>query len=495
MKKIVLLVIITIAGMLFLLFKNDDSHEVQITINKDLDLFIRSTNGFAIKVEEKNSTEYTQLINEETNFSVYDKKDKIGSVAVINKKIGKENIFFLKANGESKEFSLDVRLRSKMKVNNIIESLYDNNDLMEFNNKTNDSININNESQLYLDGENYSIRLGNPYYVEELGHSVIDVISNSNGWNINSNKGIDTKIQLDVKDNMETNLEAIISTNKLVDFEDNDTLDLIRRLDLYDKKIFRSDGIYYNIANNYIPYGRESKWNYPSGFPLIIMYENIKDNNLFRLVGISLLYDYIDKFNEDYYIPSLPRSTWLYEDYNIDYEFYDTRFNTDTIMALIYWDQIIDEPRIKEIIDNYFSFFIDYAYVNNWKTDNDGLFIPDYKNKDEKISKTHCSLNHLVSEINAIYIYDKYYNCDNKYIILAEQMQQAIIDTYIDWIKDNNDFWYCIKQNGEYGLTDYRELTLKDMKLLVDLLNERGETVPKEFNKLIESKTKWLENN
>ncbi|GMQ57684.1 hypothetical protein AN1V17_20790 [Vallitalea sediminicola] len=495
MKKIVLLVIMAMIGMLLLFFKNDNSNKIHISINEDLDLCIKSLDNFVIKTEEKYLVEYTQLFKKEYNFSIYDKKEKIGSVVIVNKKIGKDNILFLKATTTSKEFSLDVKFKGKLKINTITEAMYNNNVLLEFNNKNDDLVNINKESQLYLDGNNYSIRLGSPYYVKELGCSVIDVAHYSNGWKINNTNRFNTNIKLDIKYNMETNLEAIISTNQLVDFQDNDTLDLVRRLDLFNKKIFRSDGIYYNIANNYIPYGSNSKWNYPSGFPLIIMYENIKDNNLFRLIGTSLLYDYIDKFNDDYYIPSLPRSTWLYEDYDIDYEFYDTRFNTDTIMALIYWDQILDESKLNEIIDNYFSFFIEYAYDNNWETENNGLFIPDYKNRNEKKSETHCSLNHLLSEINAIYLYDKYYNCDNEYIILADKMQQAIIDTYKNWIKENNDFWYCIKQNGEYGLTDYRELTLKDMKLLVNLLNERGETVPDEFSKLIESKTKWLENN
>jgi hypothetical protein len=493
MKKIVGVAIIATIGIL-VLFKRDNYNDIQIPINEELILFMKAKQDFDIREEGKNSLEYSQLTIEETNFSIYDKNNKIGSVVIINKKIGQENILFFKANTDTKKFTLDIKLRDKMKADNIIEGSY-NNDLMVFNDKTNDLVSIDKDSQIYVESTDYSIRLGSVYHVKELGASVIDVVSSDSRWKINNSKRIDAHIQIDVKNNMEANFETIISSNRLVDFEDDNVVDVIRRLDLYNKKMFRSDGIYYDMAENYMPYGNNSKWNYPSGFPLIVMYDNIKGNDLFRLVGISLIYDYIDKFNDDYYIPSLPRSRWLFKDYDIDYEFYDTRFNTDTIMALIYWDQILDEPMIKDIIDNYFEFFIEYAYINNWKTENGGLFIPDYKNKNEDKSRTHCSLNHLVSEINAIYLYDKYYDCDHKYITLAKDMQQAIVDTYKNWIKDNNDFWYCIKQNGEYGLTDYRELTLKDIKLLVNLLNERGETVPDEFNKLIESKTKWLEDN
>jgi len=267
---------------------------------------------------------------------------------------------------------------------------------------------------------------------------------------------------------------------------------------------------------------------------------------------ISLNHNLQQQTADGYWITS-PQSNWLFEDYGVEAGFYDTRFSTDAALFLLdiyqYYTnefehllaqaeqeqaltqeqpaqllilELEDElERILTAVTRYADFLVWYANQYSFITENGGLLVQDYIHPTITHQPTHVSLNHLVTEMNFLLLYSEELharnnksigssssassnnsidnnidnNIDNTYVETAAQIRQAVHDTNMAWVKDNNDLWYAYMPDGTYGLLDYPRLTRNDLRLSVSLIDQVWKQDDLLFRGLIFYKEKYLQEN
>ncbi|MCM3691781.1 hypothetical protein [Neobacillus niacini] len=182
-------------------------------------------------------------------------------------------------------------------------------------------------------------------------------------------------------------------------------------------------------------------------------------------------------------------STWLESTYGIRTHYVDSRHNDNLIRA--------QDRRAKNLgITEYKDSYKVYADFLNNKMDEgfviktvNGKFLVDYYSDE---SLTHVSLNHALSLMNYLY-YAFQKSSDEKYLIAADQMYQALKDTGEAWINPEGNLFYQLNLDGTYQDNDYKLVTYYDLLYTRKLLQEiKGETSPI-IEKLIDSKINYLE--
>lgn len=273
--------------------------------------------------------------------------------------------------------------------------------------------------------------------------------------------------------------------------EEQEKILLVANLDRVRK--WTQGGVQYVTPETYHPYDPRAFWIVPAqhvGNKLLL-----EGNNRFSTnVALLSLQAALRTQTEGGYWISSPRSTWLYGDYGIDAGFYDTRFNTDAGLFLLYGYRAFQEEAYLQGAMKYGDFLIDYAKTHHHKTKNGGYLVYDYTHGDDmnRGTETLTSLNHLITEMN--FLYELYKETkENKYLKTAEKMRQAVKDTAPDWKKPDGDLWYAYLPDGSYGLQDYPLLTLKDLRYSQRLIKEVSGEVDEAFQYLIEVKEIFLQ--
>ena len=218
------------------------------------------------------------------------------------------------------------------------------------------------------------------------------------------------------------------------------------------------------------------------------MASNIFGNALLQIESKNIL--------SEGFLPTLPKSTWLYNDYGIESGFFDTRFNADTIETNIIAWRIFREPLYRENYLKLSDYYIKHFEKNHYSLldsmGNECYLVDDYFYPRAKIS--HVSLNHQLQGIHIFYmLYET--EKDIKYLNIADKMLSGIKVTKDRWIMANGNLIYAYMPDGTMGLPDYPYLTYNDLLAVQsDLQRIKGVKDP-DIEALIITKKLWMDNN
>lgn len=289
----------------------------------------------------------------------------------------------------------------------------------------------------------------------------------------------------------------IESDKKLVDFSKIETFERLLPHDLATNRRWSYDGYYFKTPENYIPTTTNKDelvlYKHPSNYTgsSLVKYD---DSNFGKIMGYVTTMICMENQNEFGYWQTGPKSLWLFEDFGIESEFYDTRFNTDFANNLISAYKTYNKKEFLKSAVKYAQFFIKYAQDNSYITQNGGILVEDYGY--EKIhSKTHVSLNHQLAEMN--FLYDLYsVTKEDNYLQVAEKMLLGIEDTRNKWILPDSNLAYALYYTKDTNkMQDYPYLTYNDLydtkMILKRVLNKSNEAI--EY--LMASKMIYMDNN
>ena len=285
---------------------------------------------------------------------------------------------------------------------------------------------------------------------------------------------------------------GIIGKEGMVNWGDKEQERILLVANLDRVRKWTSGGVQYVTPETYYPYDPRGFWVVPAqhvGNKLLLEGENRFSMN-FALLSLKAALSTQTKGG--YWISS-PRSTWLYGDYGMDAGFYDTRFNTDAGLFLLYGYREFGDKAYLQGAISYGDFLIAYAKTHHHETQNGGYLVYDYTHGAdmERNTETLISLNHLITEMNFLYELYKETN-EKKYLNTAEKMRQAVKDTAPYWKKPDGDLWYAYLPDGSYGLQDYPLLTLKDLRYSKKMIQEIHGEQDVDFQYLITIKESYL---
>ncbi len=281
------------------------------------------------------------------------------------------------------------------------------------------------------------------------------------------------------------------SSRVLTDWNNSDVYSLIR-LDLASNRRFCYDGYYFQTPDNYSPGGANVLYRQPSNYTGSAM---INYNNIPTAYDLGYVTTYIcaGNQNDEGFWPTGPQSGWLYSDFGITAGFYDTRFNTDFASNLIEAYRLYYDEYFLKALLAYGDFFNAHAAVNHYETENGGWLIEDYRGQ-EGYTRTHCSLNHLLAEMDVLYKLS-YITGVKSYKETADNMLKGIEDTKEDWIMPDGNLYYALYYSGTLELTDYPYLTYNDLYTTQQILNTYWHYTNATLDELMATKKKWMDAN
>ncbi len=248
---------------------------------------------------------------------------------------------------------------------------------------------------------------------------------------------------------------------------DSKTTDLLIRTELSGRFRFLQDGFYQTSYENYYPTGEGNYFrncaNYV-GMHFIKYNKKLSDNQrvkYFDYFAYASTYLVDSQISEYGFFETKSRSEWLYRDFLINGDFYDTRFNADNAeLNILIFEQFSDKFFL-DTLETYGKFFVQYAREYSYKTER-GILVEDYYNPKGGLP-THVSLNHQLANLNVLLsLYDLTKN--DEYMDVAMQMLYGIEDTKNEWILDNSDLSYALYYNGNNNIMkDYPYLTYNDL--------------------------------
>lgn len=277
----------------------------------------------------------------------------------------------------------------------------------------------------------------------------------------------------------------------------NETIrDMLVRNELSGRFRLLKDGFYQVSYDTYFPTGKGSYFRNCANYPAynFIKYNtyNSEDIPLFDYLSYAITYVSNMNISEYGFFETKSRSNWLYDDFLIDKDFYDTRFNADNgILNILLYNRFLDDS-FMDTLETYADFFMTYAYSHSYKTDR-GILVEDYYNPKGGI-KTHVSLNHHLANLNFLLLLYNVTN-DENYLNVAKDMLYGVEDSYKEWIMDDYNLEYALFYTGTNNtMKDYPYLTYNDLVETKYLLNGLG-IYSDEIDTLIESKKIYMTNN
>ncbi len=278
----------------------------------------------------------------------------------------------------------------------------------------------------------------------------------------------------------------------------SDTKNLLVKNELSGRFRLLLDGFYQTSYETYFPNG---DGNYFRNCANYIATHYINYNRLAYDYDIVDFFDYISysstyivnaQINESGFFETKSRSDWLYRDFLIDKNFYDTRFNADNAELNILLFGRFSDKFFEDTLIKYGDFFVQYANEHSYKTEN-GILVEDYYNPNGGL-KTHVSLNHHLANLNVML---SLYNltADEKYLDCAVLMLKGIEDTEQEWMLENHDLKYALYYTGTNNIMkDYPYLTYNDLYVTKKNLNVLG-LESKTIDDLMASKMIYMINN
>ncbi len=281
------------------------------------------------------------------------------------------------------------------------------------------------------------------------------------------------------------------SANELLNWQNPDYLKLIR-LDYAQTRRLCYDGYYFECPSTYTPTGENVIYRQPSNYTgaSLINYSNVP---VAYDLGYITTYLCAQNQNEAGFWATGPQSGWLFKDFGITNNFYDTRFNTDFASNLIAAYRLYYDEFFLKALLSYGDFFNTHAANNHYETENGGWLVEDYGGQ-EGYRRTHCSLNHQLAEMDVLYKIS-YITSVKSYRETANNMLKGIEDTRDDWVMENNNLVYALHYTGSEALVDYPYLTYNDLYTTQQILSTYYHTTNETLDYLMKCKKIWMDEN
>lgn len=348
-------------------------------------------------------------------------------------------------------------------------------------------------SKLFIDTDAYSYILGQGYNYEELEDGTVQSVGTASIYLKKYEDRWRITYVFDKHPGTFGIMWGVGSPKQLVDFDYGSNKDIWAAYDLDDCARILLDGYYFKSPDSYIPSTSNSYWKIPSMY-LASSFVKTGGSLASDLMGQSLLFTGLTNINPEGYFPSLPKSRWLFETYNIDGGFFDTRFNADMIETYMLAYNKFGHPEFREAYTRLITHYTNHIRSNHFTFTSGtdiGWLVSDYSHPDLKV-KTHSSLNH---QLQAIHIYLTCYEMehDSNYYNYAKKMLNGIKLTRDLWIMESGNLEYAFLPSGRMGYTDYPYLTYNDLQRVQDDLRRIDGQPDSDLASLSESKLLWME--
>ena len=348
---------------------------------------------------------------------------------------------------------------------------------------------------LFLSTDKYNYILGQPYTYRDLGAGTKDSLSShpirlkkdQSGWLVTFRYSLSPGVQ--------GILWGVGSPQELVDLGNKDQLRIWSNYDLDGNARLLYDGYHYRSPSSYHPSTARSYWRIPSDYLTNSMIRS-GGSIASELIGSSLLKIAHRNMNGEGFLPTLPRSNWLYEDYGIGAGFFDTRFNADTIETNIVAYRRYGDSVYRDVATRLAGYYLDHGknnkYVVNDPTVGEGWLIHDYYHPAGM--ENHTSLNHQLQAVHSfLLLYESEKNTE--YLDFAQKMINGIKITRDMWIMEDGNLEYAYMPDGSMGLVDYDYLTYNDLLNVQEALVRITGEVDQDLQILMESKRLWMDRN
>lgn len=189
-------------------------------------------------------------------------------------------------------------------------------------------------------------------------------------------------------------------------------------------------------------------------------------------------------------------STWVKNGTGIVAPFVDTRHNETIGMWILEFagtmgasDSLVSA--LERATRPFAEYLVEKAKEDRVMRTATGYLLHDYYDDVTGRNHSHVSLNHALGEMNYLLeLYARFF--EPRYLSTALAVRNAVRDTGDAWIAPSGDLWYGIGADGSYFGMDYQTVTLYDLILGQELLEESvGEREPA-FDRLIASKQAFL---
>lgn len=260
----------------------------------------------------------------------------------------------------------------------------------------------------------------------------------------------------------------LISEKSLLNINSAVTQKYMRVTDFSLKKRYFENGFYYITGNN-TGYKNENKktyyWDYSMYAPrsLLEFYFTSYETIIYD-IAINSFYALYKSRNKYGFWYSTTESNWLKSEYKISNEYFDTRFSVDAAIFLAFVYKRLNIKEALNLSSNIGNLLIDYIKEGRGvKTKNNGFLLYDYIIPENKLFKTHFSLNHILNEVYfLLLLYDLTDN--SSYKDASIKLINGIAYFSSSWInKANCDLYYCGKDTGKFERKDYTTLTYNDL--------------------------------
>ncbi|MFV0439793.1 MAG: hypothetical protein ACK5LV_00660 [Lachnospirales bacterium] len=310
----------------------------------------------------------------------------------------------------------------------------------------------------------------------------ISITKNDDGYSIN--------VEFNCISDSFGDIWAIKSKYDLIDWNDY-TENYYKVNDLSDKQRWTYDGYFMECPTSYMPNGENIYFKNPANYVGKSFSSYYFDDYTYN-IGFTMMDTALKNINSDGYFESNYRSSWLYEDFGLSENYYDTRFNTDLFTGYIRAYKRYEYDEFLEAAKNYGDFLVDYFNEHNYKY-KDGILVEDYMHKNGN-KKTDASLNHNLANVNFLfYLYDE--TLEKKYYDSALKVLKGVENTVDDWIMEDNNLEYAINYStGYHKLVDYPYLTYNDLFETRSILINHDLDYSY-IQKLMDSKKKWMDAN
>jgi hypothetical protein len=350
---------------------------------------------------------------------------------------------------------------------------------------------------MYIEGKSIFVKTGRISLLRDVGSSVKEVKKAGSGCRV-ANK--DGKFSLEMPLTAEKGYTAAsyfsICSSPLVKWDTGYVANKALNFDTASQYHFLADGLYNEKPSSYRPNPDTKRAYIYKNVAAWLLNSSSEPNcgSYFELMSTYLLYSTLASYNSEGYIPTQPEADWLLSEFGIGAGFYDTRFNSDTISALIYAFDTHKDTRIKDAVKKALDFYLTFAEKSEFEI-NGSTYVPDYRAAGGDVSKASCSLNHYLAEALVLIKGSKLLD-DDKYKNAGLSILNSIEKNYETWLKDSGDLWYAIRTDGKMEKKDYVSVTYDDLVKTVGVLAEYD--ILSEYpgiNELLKSKEKWLKAN
>jgi len=348
---------------------------------------------------------------------------------------------------------------------------------------------------LFISTDDYHMVLGQPYSYRSLGNGTIEAVQRGQI----SFKKEDMRWLVSYSFRLQPNQFGVMwglgSKNTLVDWDYKSMRKIWANYDLDQWARLNYNGYHYKSPSSYVPSSPSSFWHIPSDFLTNAL---IKTGGSLasEILGNALLMINALNINDEGYYATQPLSNWLYTDYQIKGNFFDTRFNADTIETYIRAYRKYQLVYYREHYLKMAQYYLAHGEKHHYKVYNqqgvEGWLVQDYFGEGGK--KNHVSLNHQVQGAHIFYmLYSE--ERDERYLKFADKLLQGVKNTRDQWLMSDGNLHYAYLIDGTMGLKDYPHLTYNDLfTLQKDLVNIYGSEDP-DIKLLMTSKRVWMDAN